>query len=130
MEKVKMRTKAGWREFGGKRCFYRSRWEANYGRYLEWLKQRGEITDWKHEPYTIWFPGIKRGCVSYLPDFKVWTITHWAEYHEVKGRMDARSRTKLKRMAKYYPERKVLVIGARQYTEIKNKLSKMIEGWE
>lgn len=125
-----MKPKAAWREFGGKRCFYRSRWEANYGRYLEFLKQRGEITDWEHEPATFWFNGVRRGVVSYLPDFIVWTGTLPPQYHEVKGWMDARSKTKIKRMAKYYPQIQLIVIRGKQYTEIKNKLSKMIEGWE
>jgi hypothetical protein len=45
-EKAKTTWKAGWREIGGYRKFYRSKWEANYARYLEWLRARGEITAW------------------------------------------------------------------------------------
>lgn len=125
-----MRPKAAWREFGGQRNFYRSKWEANYGRYLEFLKHYGEIREWAHEAQTFWFNGIKRGVVSYLPDFRVLRLDMSFEYHEVKGWMDGRSKTKIKRMAKYYPNVKLVVIGSKQYTEIKNKLSKMIEGWE
>jgi len=61
----------GWRVIGGIRKYYRSKWEANYARYLEWLKSKGEIQGWLHEPETFWFDGIKRGCLSYLPDFRV-----------------------------------------------------------
>lgn len=122
--------KSGWREFGGKRHYYRSRWEANYGRYLEWLKSKGEILEWEHEPEVFWFEGVKRGTVSYLPDFRVTNKNGSIEYHEVKGWMDARSKTKIKRMAKYYPDVKLIVIEKKQYEAIKSAVSKLIEGWE
>lgn len=122
--------KSGWRHIGAIKKYYRSRWEANYARYLEWLKVKGEILDWEHEPKTFWFDGIKRGCVSYLPDFRVTTITKEEEFHEVKGWMDDRSKTKIKRMAKYHPKTKLIVIAAKQYKEIERKLSKIIPEWE
>lgn len=122
--------KAGWRDIGGKRKYFRSRWEANYARYLELLKAAGEITEWEHEPETFWFDGIKRGCMSYLPDFRVTNQCGKVEYHEVKGWMDDRSKTKIKRMAKYHPEVTLIVIEKKQYTEIKNKTSRLIAGWE
>jgi Mn-dependent DtxR family transcriptional regulator len=122
--------KAGWREIGGKRNYYRSRWEANYARYLEWLKQRGEIKDWEHAPETFWFEAIKRGVRSYLPDFRVWENDGTSCLHEVKGWMDARSKTTLKRMAKYHPQERITVIQERAYNEIARKVGPMIEGWE
>jgi len=128
--RIKTTWKAAWREFGGKRKFYRSRWEANYGRYLDWLKQHGEIKEWQHEPDIFWFEGIKRGCVSYLPDFKVTNLDGSIEYHEVKGWMDDRSKTKIKRMATYHPDVKLIVIASKQYKELKKKMSSLIKGWE
>lgn len=122
--------KAGWREIGGKRNYYRSRWEANYARYLEWLKQLGEISDWQHEPETFWFESIKRGVRSYLPDFRVWEIDGSSALHEVKGWMDARSKTTLKRMAKYHPGERIIVIREKTYNDIARKVGRMIEGWE
>lgn len=122
--------KAGWRDIGGKRKYFRSRWEANYARYLEFLKAAGEIAEWEHEPETFWFDGIKRGCMSYLPDFRVTNLCGKVEYHEVKGWMDDRSKTKIKRMAKYHPAVTLLVIEKKQYAEIKNKLSRLIPDWE
>ena len=89
--------KSGWREIGGIRKYYRSRWEANYARYLEFLKVNGEIEKWEHEPETFWFEGIKRGVMSYLPDFRVTEKNGDIVFHEVKGWMDARSITKIKR---------------------------------
>lgn len=122
--------KAGWREIGGKRNYYRSRWEANYGRYLEWLKQRGEIADWQHEPETFWFEGIKRGVRSYLPDFRVWANDGTTALHEVKGWMDARSKTTLRRMAKYHKAEKIEVIREKQYNAIARSVGPLIADWE
>ena len=122
--------KAGWREIGGIQKYYRSRWEANYARYLEWLKTNGEILKWDHEPETFWFDGIKRGCVSYLPDFRVIEKNGSVVYHEVKGWMDDRSITKIKRMAKYHPEIKLIVIDSKIYKSIAAKAKLFVNGWE
>jgi hypothetical protein len=122
--------KAGWHVIGGKRKFYRSKWEANYAHYLEWLKQRGEISDWQHEPETFWFDSIKRGVRSYLPDFKVTLPDGRVEFHEVKGHMDDRSKTKIKRMAKYHPAIKLIVIDEKTYRSIAGIFGKAVPGWE
>ena len=120
----KITSKAAWYEIGGKRNYYRSQWEANYAYYLEFLKQVKQIKDWEHEPDTFWFEGIKRGVVSYLPDFKVTNMDQSIEYHEVKGYMDGRSATKIKRMAKYHPDIKLVVVKSKEYTRIKKTLSR------
>ena len=122
--------RAAWREIGGKKKFFRSRWEANYARYLQGLKERGEIVDWEHEPEVFWFKNIKRGVVSYLPDFRVDRPDGSREYHEVKGWMDARSKTKLKRMAKYHPQVKLVVVGAKPYKALEKQAGAAIPGWE
>jgi hypothetical protein len=122
--------KAGWRVVGGRRVYFRSRWEANYARYLEWLKSNGEIKEWEHEPETFWFSKIKRGCVSYLPDFRVTTKSGAIEYHEVKGWMDSRSKTKIRRMKKYHPTVKLIVIASAYYGSIAKKLSRVVPEWE
>ena len=121
--------KAGWHEIGGVRGYYRSNWEANYARYLQWLKERGQIANWKHEPKTFWFEGVKRGTVSYLPDFWVLENDGRDSFHEVKGWMDDRSKTKIARMAKYYPEVTLVVIDAKAYREIRRKVSALVPGW-
>jgi len=126
-KKVRKRSESGKREDLG--IYVRSKWEANYARYLNWLKAQGQIHDWQYEPDEYWFEAIKRGTRSYKPDFKVWTSTDKYEYHEVKGYMDQVSRTKLKRMAKYYPNEKVIIIGPQEIMAIK-KWSRIIPGWE
>ena len=114
-----------------KGIYFRSSWEANYARYLNFLMDRGQIQRWEYEPHVFWFEEIKRGVRSYLPDFKVWeTINDEPYYVEVKGFMDAKSKTKLKRMAKYYPEVKLVLVDKDKYNEIKYKLSSLIKNWE
>lgn len=121
---------AGWREIGGKRCYFRSRWEANYARYLEWLKLRGEILEWEHEPETFWFEAIRRGTRSYLPDFRVTERNGRKDYHEVKGYMDAKSVVKIKRMKKYYPHVRMIVIDGKAYKAIAKTMKPILRGWE
>lgn len=122
--------KSGWREIGGVNKYYRSKWEANYARYLQWLKEHGQIKGWLHEPKTFWFDGIKRGCLSYLPDFWVHEKDGKEAYHEVKGWMDDRSKTKIRRMAKYHPEVKLIIIDSKGYAAIKNAVQELVPGWE
>lgn len=122
--------KAGWREIGGKRNYYRSRWEANYARYLQWLKEQRQIADWEHEPETFWFEAIRRGVRSYLPDFRVTENDQSSALHEVKGWMDARSKTTIRRMAKYHPQEKLIVVREREYKAISIKVAAIIPGWE
>lgn len=110
--------------------YFRSRWEANYARYLNLLKTRGDIEHWEYEPDVFWFEAILRGVRSYKPDFKVWEKGQEPYYIEVKGWMDAKSVTKLKRMAIYHPGVRVDVVDQVAYKEIASKLGRMIPGWE
>lgn len=131
MNKANASWGCGWRDIGGIRKYYRSKWEANYARYLEWLKGIGEVVKLEHEPETFWFEGIKRGCLSYLPDFRVTEKNGTIVYHEVKGWMDDRSKTKIKRMAIYYPNIKLIVIEAKSYNSIKKTMMPIIgKDWE
>ena len=115
---------------------FRSKMEANYARYLNFLKARKVITDWKYESKTFWFEGIRRGTVSYLPDFEVFypdmrgSSSSRTEFHEVKGRMDSKSATKLKRMKKYHPDVKVIMIDVPSYKKIVSECAGAIHGWE
>ncbi len=122
--------KAGWRDIGSQRIYFRSRWEANYARYLEWLRGLGEIAEWKHEPETFWFEKIKRGARSYLPDFKVVWKDGTVEYHEVKGWMDSRSRTVLRRMRIYHPEVTMMLKDGAWFRDNHAKLAGLVPGWE
>jgi hypothetical protein len=123
-------TSQAWREIGGKKIFARSIWEANYSRYLEFLKQHKKILDWEHEPKTFWFEGIKRGCVSYKPDFQVFNLDGTWVWYEVKGYYDAKSLTKHKRFQKYFPEEKLILIDKNWFSRNNRQLCGLIPGWE
>ena len=110
--------------------YFRSAWEANYARYLNFLIKQQCLYKWEYETCEFEFP-VKRGRRFYLPDFKIWERRNSEPYFvEIKGYMDQVSRTKLKRMKKYYPEIRVDLVQAKQYYEIKKKLSKAIPNWE
>lgn len=102
-------SKAGWLTIAGKPIYFRSKWESQYAHHLEFLKTQGIITSWEHEPHTFWFESIKRGVRSYLPDFKVTQPDGSHYWVEVKGYMDSKSLTKIKRLKKYYPNEKIYI---------------------
>jgi hypothetical protein len=113
---------AGYREdIGGQ--YFRSAWEANYARFLNFSGIK-----WEYEKKTFWFEKIRRGVRSYTPDFY---LIDEKVYHEVKGWMDKKSATKLKRMKTYHPAETVHVIG-RDFFRQANKqgLCKLIPHWE
>lgn len=120
---------------GGRRAdldnrYFRSKMEANYARYLQWLKEKGEILDWKYEPIEFTFESIKRGAGrTYKPDFLVVKLDNSDYFEEVKGYMDAVSKTKLKRMAKYFPDVEIRIVDKARMREIA-KWKKLIPGWE
>jgi len=120
----------GHREIGGRKIYFRSKWEINYCRYLQWLKERGQIKEWEYEVDTFWFEKIKRGVRSYKPDFKVTENNGSVAYHEVKGWLDPRSRTKLKRMFLYHPAVKIVLIEKKFFSQNGKKLSGLVHNWE
>lgn len=114
---------------GGKRkdldnIYFRSSWEANIARYYNYLGIK-----WEYEPKTFVFKNITRGSVSYTPDFYIPEEDKWIE---VKGWMDSKSKTKLRRFKDQYPEEysKLVLIQEKEYNSIKRKLSCFIKNWE
>lgn len=138
---------------------YRSKMEANYAAYLEFLKTRGIIRDWKYEPIEMWFTphpppirkgrkmgtvwsdpkalgltGISRGRVTYKPDFYVEEYNKAQArlegfYVEVKGYMDARSKTVLARARRYFPAVRIEVIDSAFMAKLKRQVSGVVPGW-
>lgn len=117
--------KHGYYDINGKRIFFRSRWEANYALYLDFLVKQKVIDKWEYEEDVFIFNEIKFGTRSYRPDFKVY-VGDKIEYHEIKGYMNPQSMTKLKRMAKYYPEVKIVLIDKNSYLSIYRQLKKLL----
>jgi len=121
------RGKMGTREDLG--IYVRSSWEANYARYLNTLITSGEILSWEYEPERFVFEKIKRGCRSYLPDFKITDVDGSIRYVEVKGYLDQKGKTRIKRMKKYYPKIRLDVVDKDEYKKIQ-KLKLSIPNWE
>ena len=122
--------------------FFRSNWEANCARWFNHKNKK-----WEYEPtvFSFFEHGIKRGTVSYSPDFKVGTL--WVE---VKGLLTSRGRTAIRRFKKFYPKefKKLRAIPGRPgtkadlffkeigvpimayYNELDKKHKKIIDNWE
>ena len=120
----------GWIEFPGHRHYMRSKWERNYARYLMWLQDNKQIKEWDYEPKRFMFNDIKRGSNSYLPDFRVVDNNDNTVWHEIKGQMEQKDRTKMKRFLKYYPEEKFVLIDSDQYKAIAKEVKRIINEWE
>jgi hypothetical protein len=123
------------RSAGGKRedldnRYFRSSWEANYARYLNWLVSLGEIKAWDYECDVFQFEGIKRGNMAYIPDFKITNKNDSVEYHEIKGYMDDDSAVKLRRMAKYHPNIKLVLVDKPAYKAIEQQVRNLVPNWE
>lgn len=111
--------------------FFRSAWEANYARYLNFLFKQNVIVQWSYEADTFWFDKIKRGVRSYKPDFKIWENKDDNPYYvEVKGWMDPKSSTKLKRMKLYHPNIRLVLVDHKEYRKLSDTFSKIIKHWE
>lgn len=121
------RCKQGKYNINEKKIFFRSSWEANIALYLDFLIKQKQIKKWEYEIDTFWFEKIRRGIRSYKPDFKIFNNNGTIEYWEIKGFLDSKSKTKLKRMKKYYPKIKLILIEKEEYTDIKNKIGKLLK---
>lgn len=129
-ERTHSRAKGGRRDDLGD-TFFRSRWEANYARYLNLLMKLGAVESWEYEPKTFWFEKILRGVRSYKPDFRVfYKGDPVPEYVEIKGWVTAKDRTKWKRMKKYHPGIKLIVVGEKEYNALARKWKSAIPNWE
>lgn len=122
--------KQGWRTIGGKTIYARSKWEANYARALEFQKRTNLIAEWEHEPKTFWFEKIRTGTRCYIPDFRVTYPNGNIEYHEVKGWMDPKSKTKLNRMRIYHPTVFVRVIDSKWFSSTGKTFRRLCSDWE
>ena len=76
--------------------YFRSAAEANYARYLRFVG-----IAWEYEPKEFFFDSIRRGCVSYTPDFYLPQSNVWVEF---KGWLRKKDMTKFRRFKKFYPK--------------------------
>lgn len=120
------RGKIGYREDIG--ITVRSILEANYCRYLEYLKSNKEILRWEYEAETFYFDEI--GCRSYTPDFKVFLNDGSFEYHEVKGDYNERTKKRMNAMAREYPNIKIILIRKEWFKKNNEMLTENIKNLE
>jgi predicted nuclease of restriction endonuclease-like RecB superfamily len=88
------------------------------------------IAAWDYEPETFWFEHIKRGVISYTPDFRVTRLDGTQYYVEVKGWMDRKSKTKLARFRRFYKSETLEVVDAKAYRRLGSSLRGVIKNWE
>ncbi len=116
------RCKGGFRE--DLQQYFRSSWEANIARYLDYLNIK-----WEFEPKRFNFLEIKSGVLSYMPDFYLPELDKWIE---VKGWMDDKSKIRLQYFKQFYPEEsiKLILIDRKQYNLIEKHYKFIIDNWE
>ena len=120
----------GWRVVGHRKICFKSGWEVNFAIFLQFLKEKYQIQEWLYEPETFWYNNIKRGVRSYKPDFKIIRNDGSHYWAEVKGYMDAKSNTKIKRFRKYYPEEELFIIDKAWFIKQQQRLPRLCESWE
>jgi len=109
--------KAGIREDISCKIYFRSRWEANYARLLNYLK-----INWEYESKTF-----DLGYQNYTPDFY---LPDSDEYVEVKNFLWKYSKIRDKNFRKLYPDIKLKLILSEDYLKLQNKYAKLIKNWE
>lgn len=122
--------KRGYRTIGDRKIWFKSRMEANYARYLQFLLKQGEIRKWDYEPDTFEFKKIKRGTRFYLPDFRIIENNGKVRYIETKGYRHQQGETALKRMARYYPDIELDVVSYERYKVLSRQVRSLIKDWE
>ena len=127
---IHKKSTAAWHLIGGKKIYARSLWEARYAKYLELLRNNRHILEWDHEPKTFWFEGIKRGCVSYKPDFRITRMDKTVYWVEIKGYMDSKSATKIRRFKKYFPNENLIVVDKKWFNQNNSKMRLLVKGWD
>lgn len=104
-------VKRGWYCVAGVWYFFRSRAEFRFALILERWKQRGDLSDWKFEPWEFDFPGERHGVTRYTPDFVDFNDTKIINVYEVKGRLNSGDLKKIKLFKKYYPNLNHFTVG-------------------
>ena len=86
-------------------CLLKSDAEYSFALLLDAIKECGRIVSWQYEPKTFWFDNIKRGTVSYKPDFlATWDNGNETWYEVKRGRVTQKDITKWRRMSLNYPD--------------------------
>lgn len=98
-------------------CFFRSRWEANFARILNFLEIK-----WEYEQKRFYLSGL-----SYLPDFYLPDLNLFVE---VKGSRFAKQDKRLLALAEEKPDFPIRILDGDSYQEMSLRYSNIIAGWE
>ncbi len=130
--------------------YFRSSWESNFYRILK-LDKNIILIEYEPVDFTFWQFGIKKGTISYTPDFRITYKDGTSEWIEVKGNfLKQTDKTKIRRFKKYFPEEASRLIALAPspkskttkffldekievrwfYTELKKQHSKTLANWE
>lgn len=120
----------GWATVGDQKCYFRSLWEHNYACFLEWQCSEKRLLSWEHEPKRFSFKDkYLRPPYDYLPDFKVTYSTGVWEWHEVKGFLNGKSKSKIKRFEKHFPREGAITLIDKRWFSNTGNYSLVIPGW-
>lgn len=87
--------------------------EYSFALLMDALIKTGEVVEVEYEPKPFYFDGIRRGTVSYTPDFRVlWKAEDCNTYYEIKTgtAIAPKDITKWKRFQSRYPEEKLILV--------------------
>lgn len=96
--------------------YFRSRWEANFARILNY---QGKA--WEYEPMTFQLDPV----TSYTPDFVSEGV-----YYELKGRWYKGHAEKVAKFRQLHPEISFVLIEEREYRELSKQYKMVVIGWE
>lgn len=109
------RCKGGFREDLG--MYFRSSWEANYARYLNY-----QGISWTYESETFELePGV-----TYTPDF----VLSNQSYVEIKGWLTEKAKNKLRLFKEQYPHASLELVQRKKYRALYATYSTIIPFWE
>lgn len=86
---------------------FKSKFEANWALYLQFLKEQGKIFNWDYENRTFEFPheSSSQRFQQYTPDFVIWEKERGKPYYqECKGYYTGRDTTRFRRLLRHYPD--------------------------
>jgi len=100
--------------------YFRSRWEANFARILNYWK-----VPWEYEKTRF-----DLGDCTYCPDFKVFDPEAGNYFVEIMGFFDETHKRKFKLFTEKYPQERLQIIHKEEYNDLKKEFSNKIENWE
>jgi hypothetical protein len=115
---------------------FRSRWEANIARLLNWQVETKAIKSWSYEPRLFKFPDKQfknrnsQRRPGFIIDFGVETLAGETVYYEVKGLWTGDADRKKSRMNEFYPDIIVIWIDEKEYHRVEEAYGDIVPGWE